>query len=136
MERQVFVLAHDAARRNAAQAVMQADSGMRVEIKPRTRSTDQNALLWSCLTDLSRQIEWPINGKNEKLTPDEWKDITSASLNQENRIAMGIQGGFVMIGRRTSTMTVKQMTELVDFIHAFGTEHGVVWSATSLGGQQ
>lgn len=136
MERQVFVLAHDAARRNAAQAVMQADAGMRVEIKPRTRSTDQNALLWSCLTDLSRQIEWPINGKNEKLTPDEWKDITSASLNQENRIAMGIQGGFVMIGRRTSTMTVKQMTELVDFIHAFGTEHGVVWSATSLGGQQ
>lgn len=132
--KQIFHLVNGAVKRNAAQAVMQAPENYRVEIKERTRSLDQNALLWSCLNDLSRQVYWPINGKREKLSPDDWKDILSASLDQENRIAMGVRGGYVMLGRRTSKMTVKQMTELIEFIHSFGAEQNVRWSPTSIGG--
>lgn len=133
MERQVYILSHPLARRNAARACAEAPDGFRVEIKPRTRTLDQNDLLWSCLTDLSRQIEWPINGRLEKLSPEDWKDICTASLEQENRIAQGVRGGFVMLGKRTSKMSVRTMVMLIDFIHAFGTDQGVAWSPTSLG---
>ena len=104
---------------------MSAPENYRVEIRERNRSLDQNALLWKLLSILSESLQWPINGKTEKLTADEWKDILSASLDQENRIAQGIRGGFVMIGKRTSKMTVRQMTELIELIYAFGAEHGV-----------
>lgn len=133
MDKQIFHLVSPLVRRNAAHAIANAPDGFRCELRPRTRTLDQNSLLWSCLNDLASQVEWPINGKNERLSADDWKDIMSASLWQENRVAMGARGGFVMLGRRTSKMTVRQMTELIDFIHAFGAEHGVIWSPTSLG---
>ena len=123
--KQVFNLVHATARQRAAQAVMHAPEGFRVEIRERTRSLDQNALMWELLTALSKQLPWPINGKTETLEPEEWKDILSAGLNQENRIAMGIRGGFVMLGRRTSKMTVKQMTELIELIYSFAAENGI-----------
>lgn len=133
MDKQVFILAHPLARRNAARACAEAPEGFRVEIKPRTRTLDQNALLWACLTDIAKQVQWPVNGKYEHLTADEWKSIFSASLKQEQRMAMGLQGGFVMLGERTSRMSIRQMTDLIDLIHAFGNERGVVWSPASLG---
>ncbi len=123
--RLVFHLTHALARRSACEAIMSAPENYRVEIRERNRSLDQNALLWKLLSILSESLQWPINGKTEKLTADEWKDILSASLDQENRIAQGIRGGFVMIGKRTSKMTVRQMTELIELIYAFGAEHGV-----------
>jgi hypothetical protein len=82
-------------------------------------------MLWAMLASLSKQLKWTINGHLETLTPEEWKDVLTASLYQEQRIAAGIRGGFVMLGRRTSKMTVKQMVELIDFIEAFAAEQGV-----------
>lgn len=133
MERQVFILSHPLARRNAARAVSEAPEGHRVEIKPRTRTLGQNDLLWSCLTDVAKQVQWPVNGRHEHLTPEEWKAIFTSSLKQEQRMAMGLQGGFVMLGERTSRMTIRQMTDLIDLVHAFGNERGVKWSPASLG---
>lgn len=123
--RKVFHLSHALARRSACEAVMSAPENFRVEIRERTRTLDQNALMWELLTTLSTGLKWPVNGKIETLTPEEWKDILSASLDQENRIAQGIRGGFVMIGKRTSKMTVRQMTDLIELIYSFGAEHGV-----------
>ena len=131
--RQVFILAHQQARQRASQAVLQAPENYRVEIRERTRSLDQNALMWSVLADLSKQVLWPVNGVEQRLSPDDWKDIITASLSQENRLAQGIQGGFVFLGKSTSRMTIKEMTELIEFAHAFGAERDVKWSETSLG---
>ncbi len=123
--KQIFNLVHPTARQRAVQAVMQAPEGYRVEIKERTRSLDQNALMWELLTSLSKQLQWPINGKMQTLSPEDWKDTLTASLHQENRITQGIRGGFVMLGRSTSKMTVHQMTDLIDLIYAFAAEQDV-----------
>ena len=128
MEKQVFHLVSGDVRRNAAQAVINAPEQMICEIKPRTRSLDANAKMWAMLSDISKQVEWPLNGVTQKLSPEDWKDILSASLQQENRIAQGVRGGFVMLGQRTSRMSVRQMSELVEFMYAFGAEHEVRWS--------
>ncbi|KCB33739.1 recombination protein NinB [Bordetella hinzii] len=133
MDKQVFVLSHPLARRNAAQACASAPDGYRVEIKPRTRSLAQNDMLWSILTDISRQVEFVVNGALVKLKPEEVKDILTAGLKRETRMAMGIDGGMVMLGQRTSRMSVRDMTQLIELAYAFGNEKGVEWSRTSLG---
>lgn len=133
MSRQVFRLVSDDARRNACQAILNAPDNFQCEIRPRTRSLDQNNLMWSILTDLSKQVDWHVNGVLTKLTPEDWKDVLSASLDQETRMSQGLQGGLVLLGKRTSRMTVKEMTDLIDLAYSFGAERKVRWSPTSLG---
>ncbi|WP_230595808.1 recombination protein NinB [Xanthomonas albilineans] len=102
----------------------------RVEVKeliPR-RSVEQNARLWAMLTDVSQQVEWPVDGKLQRLSPEEWKDIFTAGLTRHQRVAQGVDGGFVMLGARTSRMTVAEMCDLQTLIEAFGAERGVRWS--------
>ena len=110
----------------AIEAVRNAPEHYLVEIKPRTRSIDQNAMLWRLLTLASRHVMWSVNGQETVLSPEEWKDVFTASLIQEQRIACGIRGGFVMLGKSTSRMTVSQLSELIEFIYSFLAEHGVV----------
>jgi hypothetical protein len=104
-----------------------------IEAKPETRTTSQNRMLWSILGDLADQVQWPVDGKLQKLDADEWKHILSAGLKKHQRVAQGIEGGFVMLGQATSRMTVGEMADLITLAHAFGDERGVKWSKTSLG---
>jgi len=97
------------------------------EFKSR-RSLDQNRKLWACLTDISEQVEWPVDGKLQRLSPEDWKDILTAGLHKSQRVAQGVDGGFVMLGQRTSKMTVGDMVELIEFVQWFGAEKGVRWS--------
>jgi hypothetical protein len=92
------------------------------QIKQKTRSLEQNSLLWALLTDLSKQINW----HGQYLTPDEWKDVMSASLKQQ-KVVPGVDGGFVVIGARTSQMGKREMSDLCELIQAFGAAHGVKW---------
>lgn len=126
-EKQFFVLAHAEARRRAVHAVQNAQEGMVVKISEPTRSLDANAAMWPILQAFSEQLQWPINGRMVKMTPDEWKDVTSAAFQNETaRLAMGLDGGVVMLGLRTSQMGKKRFSEYLDFLNATAAERGVV----------
>lgn len=118
-----------------ARRMLREGMAVRVEVKELkpSRSLDQNALMWSVLTDISRQVKWPVDGKLQTLEPEEWKEIMTAGLTKSQRVAQGIEGGFVMLGSRTSRMTIAEMTDLITLCHAFGAERGVQWSPTSVG---
>ncbi|OWT68069.1 MULTISPECIES: recombination protein NinB [unclassified Achromobacter] len=118
-----------ASRRTVLQAINAAPDGVYVSIQEANRSLEQNALMWALLADVSKQVIWTVDGHAEKLSPEEWKTILSASLAQENRMAPGVRGGFVMLGTSTSKMTIREMSEMVEFLYAFGAEQGVKWSA-------
>jgi len=120
--RQTFVIqpSPHPARTNALEAVRSAPEGMVIEIKPRTRSLDQNSLLWPLLTTVSKQVDW----YGHKLTPDEWKDVFSAAL-KKSKIVPGIDGGFVAVGLRTSQLSKRDFSDLVEIIYAFAAERGV-----------
>ncbi len=120
--KQIYRLPHQ--RQQAIEAMQTATDGL-VEIKPRTRSTDQNSMLWRLLTITAHNVPWKVNGTETLLSPEDWKDIFTASLHQENRIARGIRGGMVMLGRSTSVMSVPAMVELIEFIYSFLAEQGV-----------
>ncbi|HQL48915.1 MAG TPA: recombination protein NinB, partial [Holophaga sp.] len=110
------------ARQNAAKAVMEAPEGFVVTIQEPTRNLTQNSRLWASLTEVSRQVDWHGN----RLTPDEWKDVFSAALKRQ-KVVPGIDGGFVVIGARTSKMSKREFGELLELVYAFGAQHGVVF---------
>lgn len=96
---------------------------MILEVKPATRSLDQNSKMWACLTDISKQVDWYGN----KLSPDDWKHVLSASLRKQ-RAVPGIDGGFVVVGLSTSQMTISEMSEMIELAHAFGADKGVAFN--------
>ena len=101
-----------------------AGQRMVLEIKPSTRSLEQNARLWVMLTDISKQVDW----YGRKLSPDDWKHVFSAALKKQD-VVPGLDGGFVVLGLSTSKMTKAEMCDLQTLMEAFGTEKGVRFSA-------
>lgn len=92
-----------------------------VEAKALTRTLEQNKRLWAMLTDISEQVNW----HGHKLSPEDFKHMFSASLKQQ-RVVPNIDGtGFVVLGQSTSKMTVKEMSEMIELMHAFGANHNV-----------
>lgn len=91
-----------------------------LQIKPKTRSLEQNSRMWAMLTDVSRQVDW----YGKKLSPEAWKCVFSASLKKQD-VVPGLHGDFVVIGQSTSQMSVRDMTDLMDLMSAFGAERGV-----------
>lgn len=118
-EKRVFKLVHATARRLAMEAVQTAPEGYCVTVAEPTRSLDQNAAMWPILQAFADQLQWPVNGTMVWMTPDEWKDVLSAAYKRESvRVAMGLDGGMVMLGSRTSKFGVREMSEFIEFLHA------------------
>lgn len=103
-------------------AMLMAGNRMVLEVKPATRSLDQNAKMWACLTDISKQVDW----YGTKLSPEDWKHVLSANLKQQRSVP-GIDGGFVVLGLPTSKMTIAEMSELIELAVAFGAQRGVMF---------
>ena len=102
---------------------------VRVEECRPTRTLEQNDKMWAVLTDIANQVQWHVDGKLQYLEPEDWKDILTAGLKKHQRVAAGVEGGFVMLGQRTRRMKIGEMCELIEFAHWFGAEHGVKWGA-------
>jgi hypothetical protein len=125
-DKQIFFMAHDEARRRAMDAVSKAPAGFKVTISPPTRTLDANAALWRILTLFSEQMLWPVNGNMVRMEPEEWKAVLSAGFRQEQaRLAMGLNGGVVMLGLRTSKMSKREFSEFLEFLHAVAADRGV-----------
>lgn len=107
-----------------AKALLMAGHRLCIEVKTETRSSAQNRRLWAMLRDVSQQVEW----YGQKLTDEEWKDVLTASLKKQKAVP-GIDGGFVILGARTSQMTRPEMAELHELIEAFGAQQGVKFTA-------
>jgi hypothetical protein len=122
----LFVLAHDVARWRAVEAVKNAPQGHVVKINEPTRNGEQNALMWVLLDAFSRQLQWPVNGRMVQMTPEEWKDVLTAAYRKESaRLAMGLDGGVVMLGMRTSEMGKRQFAEFIEFLQSVAADRGV-----------
>ena len=104
-----------------AMDVQNVPNGTTVEFRAPRRSLDQNALMWSLLGQISKQVDW----YGQKLSSEDWKDVLTASL-RRTRVVPGIDAGtFVPLGMRTSQMTKEEISELLELIYAFGAERGV-----------
>lgn len=125
--KRVFRLIHDQARNNAILEVSNAPDGYIVSVGEPTRTLEQNSAQWPYLDAFSKQLKWPVNGKSVTMTPDEWKDVLTAAFQAETvRLAMGLDGGVVMLGMRTSQMSKVRFGEWLEFLIATAAMRGVV----------
>lgn len=120
-----YFLVNEQVKRNACAAIMaiepSAENPKMVEIKEKIRNPDQNALMWVLLQCLERQTTW----HGMKLSAEEYKDLLSAGL-VKSKVVPNIDGtGFVILGQRTSKMTKRDFSDLIELIYAFGADRGV-----------
>ena len=121
VKRTVFLIGHQQ-RRTAHEYIDAAEPGDVMTIKPPTRNLEQNARMWAMLGDVSKQVDW----YGKKLSSDAWKCVFSASLKKQD-VVPGLHGDFVVIGQSTSQMSVRDMSDLIELMFAFGAEHQVQW---------
>lgn len=123
MEKRTLPLVSPTHRKFAASWCLEAPEGWMVTFSPATRTLAQNAKLHAMLKEVSDQVIW----YGVKLGPEDWKRIFAASL-QGVRVVPGIDAGtFVPVGLRTRDMTVPEMSDMIELIHAFAAERGVVF---------
>lgn len=121
-----FILAHDLARRRAVAAVAEAPAGYVVTVEEPRRNLAQNDLMWVLLQAFANQLEWPVNGRMQLISKEEWKDLMTAGFRQEQpRLAMGLRGGVVMMGCSTRKMGKQEMADFITFIQSEAADRGV-----------
>ncbi len=129
MNKQYFILAHDMARNNAIQAILNAPDGYVVEIKEPNRTLAQNSILHGQLGDIADQVVW----HTQKFNPVIWKRLTTFSylreINEKPLLIPALdQSGVDLIYEKTSQMGVKMMSGLIEYNFAFGAENNVRWT--------
>ena len=125
MDRRVFILNHQQARRNAVTAVMEAPEGYRVEIKPSSRTADQNAKLHALFSDAAKQAKW--GGRT--LTPTQWKSLFisghAAATGIGADMVPGLENEFVNIRESSASMSISRMSSLLEYVIAWCDQNGV-----------
>jgi hypothetical protein len=124
MSRALLVLSNNDVRARAISWVQKAPAGTRVEFKQQKRTTEQNDRMWAMLTDIARQKQHC----GRKYTPDEWKCLFMNACGRETQFVPTLDGsGFFPLGYRSSDLSKQEMSDLIEFMLAWGAENGVVF---------
>lgn len=94
-----------------------------VVIRSATRTTDQNAKLWAMLSDVSRAMP-----QGRRHTTEVWKCLFMQACGHDVQFEVGLNDKPFPVGFSSSRMTKTQMSDLIEFVYAYGAAHGVEWS--------
>lgn len=124
MSGQTIILAGQYQRDLAKRLIDRAPPCAVVNVREPNRTTGQNSRMWALLSDVARAKP---QGRN--YPADIWKALFMAQCGHKMRFEPDLDGeGVVAIGYRSSRLSKAEMSELIDAITAYGTEHGVSWS--------
>ena len=110
-------------RERAKRLVDAAPEGFVAIVEEPKRTLDQNAKMHAMLADIA--LAKPLGRRH---TPDDWKAIAMNACSWECAFLEGLDGRPFPVGFRSSKLTKAQMSTLIDWLQAFGDEHGVQWS--------
>lgn len=121
----LLILSSREIRRKAIDWITRLPPGTRVEFKEPQRTLDQNSLLWAMLTDVSRQK----THAGRRYTTDQWKCLFMHACGREMQFLPALDNGtFIPYGQSSSDLSVREMSDLIEFMTAWGTENGVIFS--------
>ena len=124
MSRHLLILANQTIKEKAHGWIDAVPFGTSVEFREARRSSEANAKMWACLSDVSRQVVH----MGRHYPADTWKILFMAALGQEMKFIPALDGvSFVPLGYRSSELSKAEMSELIELILQWGTEHGVVF---------
>lgn len=117
------ILNSDHARSLAYSLVAKAPDGFVMTLSERKRTNEQNDFMWGLLTDIS--VAKPLGRRH---TPEDWKAIAMNACGWECQFIEGLDGRPFPQGFRSSRLTKTQMSNLIEWLLAFGAEQGVRWT--------
>jgi hypothetical protein len=124
MARALVTLHTAADRERAALWIKAAPQRTRVEFKGPRRTLPQNDRMWAMLTDVATQKEHC----GRKYSTDQWKALFMHACGREVQFLPALDGqGFIPWGQSSSDLSVEEMTTLIEFMFAWGAEHGVTF---------
>jgi len=100
-----------------------------VEIKYKNRSNEQNEKFHAMIGEIAKQAQH----LGSKWDAESWKRLLVDQFCRENDIKTGVVipnlsgDGIVQLGFQTRKFTKEQASEFVEWLHAWGAEHGVVY---------
>ena len=107
-----------------------APMGHVLEIREPRRSNEQNDKMWAMLTDIAR-----AKPMGRKMEPEHWKSVFMDAIGKKPHWIPNLDGdGVLCTGYRSSHLSKQDMSDLIEQIYAFGTEHGVQWNAKGTAG--
>jgi hypothetical protein len=119
-----LILTDETVRNRAAWLLSQAPLGYTIELKPTTRSAEQNAKLWPMLADVRK-----AKPEGREHSDEAWKALFMHSLGQEMQLERALDGkGVVPIGYRSSLLGKRLFADLIEIIYEYGARFGVRWS--------
>jgi hypothetical protein len=129
MSKALIILRSPQDRAKALHWVSKAPPNTRVEFKAEKRSLPQNDRMWAMLTDIAQQKEHC----GRKYTPDQWKVLMMHACGREVQFIPALDGSaFIPWGQSSSDLSKAEMTDLIEFMFAWGAEHGVQFTDPSV----
>lgn len=114
MSKQVFIMSHDLARRNALAAVSNAPPGFKVVISEPQRTLDQNSKFHVLCSDMNG-ASWYGKARNA----DEWKALFvsghTIATGGSAEVVPGLESEFVSIRESTSRMSKSRSSSLIEY---------------------
>jgi hypothetical protein len=121
---QTVVLRTQKQRDLAKHLIDRAPADYVVTIREQTRTGEQNDMLWSLLSDISR-----AKPEGRKWTPETWKSAFMHSLGHQVQFCEGLDNsGPFPLGFRSSKLNKQQFSDLLETVLEYGARHGVVFS--------
>lgn len=127
MPKAAFTLINDVVRARALQHVRSAPEGYRVTIEEPRRTLDQNAKLWSLLSEFAEQVEH----HGRRYSAEAWKAIFLHALGKETQFVPSLEGDEVIpLGMSSSALGKRDFSDLLEMVYAEGAKRGVVFKET------
>ena len=124
MSRALITVNGKSDRERASAWALKAPAGTRVEFKKPKRTIPQNDRMWAMLTDIASQKEHA----GRKYSPDQWKVLFMHACGREVQFIPALDNStFIPWGQSSSDLSKEEMTELIDFMFAWGAENSVTF---------
>lgn len=127
--KQRFFLRSTDIKRNAARFVfdlpVDQDKPLVVDIKPMTRSVEQNSKFHAICSDVAKQATYA----GRKLPLEAWKVLFvsghAIATKQGSDMVPGLEGEFVNLRESTASMPVSRMASLIEYVQAWCAENDI-----------
>lgn len=115
MTGQTIILRSPASRDGAKRLIDLAPEGAVLNIRKATRTTEQNSLLWSLLSEVSR-----AKPDGREMTPDQWKSVFMDAAGFKPTFVPTLEGdSFLCLGYKSSRLTKEEFSDLIECINEY-----------------
>lgn len=122
MTRAVIIIQTKEDRARASRWAHGVPLGSRIEFKETKRSLPQNDRFWAMLTKIAAHMK----NLGRDHTPDQWKVIFMSAYGHEVRFLPTLdQKSFIPIGHSSSDLSVREMSDLMEFMQGWCAENDV-----------